>query len=348
VVKSDEAERLKQDFNWKKNLAIYKDVWGIMPHDHQNISLLKPEKIGNVADVAKLVPGFKIGLKRWMGGIGDHVFMSVVPKALRKIYPFCEVTIVTKPEFFDLWKHNGDVCRVTSGDAGPWDIFHDFTDFDYRREMEEMQKYGQIVSSRAEIYLRAVGLPITDIHPVFHVPDEKRKSAREGWPLEGARARLAVSVRASNKIMTWPRVGEFVELAKKSGFSVRLLDEKKDGGYALPFWESAYLLSAADIFVGPNTSYSNMAGAMDIPAITLFSYRNGDVMARMFPSMRVVQGTCSVEPKKRYCDYAAPCFGSGEYRTKENIRHPDCILSITPERVLGAVERYLGGLYGRG
>jgi ADP-heptose:LPS heptosyltransferase len=342
VIKTNEMERLSHDFNWCKNIKIYEDIWGIKPHDHQDPALLRRTQESALVSVAKIKPNFHVVLRRGMGGIGDHVFMSIVPKVLKKTYPQCKITVATRSQFFDVYRYNKDVDAVI-GTMPPADVVLEFTDLEYGKEMEEMNRYGQIVSSRAEIFLRAAGLDVSDIHPVF-----KTGGVAGSWGPRSGKKRIAVSKYASNMIMTWPHTERFVNLALDSGrYEVKVLDERKMGGeFEKDFWTAVADLEGADVFVGPNTSWSNIAGAMDIPALTIFSYRNGEVMARMFPSMRVIQGQCSIYPKKTYCDYAAPCFGGGEYRRKENIKSPVCISGVTPEFVLSKVDAFMGGLYG--
>lgn len=340
VLNSNDIERRNADTTWKKNLQLYFDKWGIMPHEYQDLKKVngKPKP-----STFKAAPSYC--LLSQAHGYGDHVFLTPVAKAIKKQNPQSHVSYAVPSKMFDVYKGNPYIDHLqTNGEPIVSDIVIDCTDLDYKEESREVEVYGGIKSSRAEIFLRAFGLPFDDLHPEMFVGKEELEWAEAEWGPAGT-PRMAVGVKASNLIMTWPHTQAFLRTSidKNKEIVCRYieLDKQISGKFLYTFRQATALIATASLYVGPNSGFSNVAGALNIPAITLFSYRNGEVMKRMYPSMVVIQGRCSVNPSATFCDYKAPCFPGNDYRSKENIRPPSCIQGITPERVMEEVRKVL-------
>ena len=99
-------------------------------------------------------------------------------------------------------------------------------------------------------------------------------------------------------------------------------------------------MSTAKLVVSPDSGISNLAGALNIPVVTIFSNRNGKNFEKMFDSMIPIQGDCP-HREENYCDFFCPCFGEGPHRAKENIRVPDCLKRLEMEEVYKKVEEIL-------
>jgi len=126
------------------------------------------------------------------------------------------------------------------------------------------------------------------------------------------------------------------------GYCVIQLDGKMGDRYKYNFRQMGALIAKADLVISPDTGASNLAGALEIPVITIFSHRNGENFAKMFKSMVVVQGECPYL-KENYCDYKVPCISGTlqEYRKKENVKVLDCFQNLKVEKVLEEVKRIL-------
>jgi glycosyltransferase involved in cell wall biosynthesis len=345
VVKTDEDEKKGYDANWNKNCNAFTAKWGITPHEHQMLS-----KVQAVPECKTLMDRiawessrrvFRLGIKRWMGGAGDHIFLSAIARHVRKLAPNCHIIYIVPHQFKDVYDCCPYIDVATSDEAVKTDLTIDCTDLDYKVEKYEMAKYGHIISPRSKIYLDYLGIKTDDIKLDFFVSDAEKRWGEGQWlPRSRGLVRVVVASKASNMMMTWPHTDAFVTLLEKAGkYDIKIADAQSNGRYLLSFRQACSVLATADAYVGPNSSFSNVAGAMGIPAITLFSSRNGENMARMYSSMIPVQGDCSVKEGSHYCDYATPCIlPEKEYRERENTKHPDCIASIAPERVQTILE----------
>jgi len=140
----------------------------------------------------------------------------------------------------------------------------------------------------------------------------------------------------------WPRMRLLCETLKNRGYYIIQLDGKIGDRYKYNFRQMGALIAKADLVISPDTGASNLAGALEIPVITIFSHRNGRNFAKMFKSMIIVQGKCP-HLKENYCDYKVPCIPGilREYRKKENVKILDCFQNLKVEKVLEEVKRVL-------
>jgi hypothetical protein len=279
---------------------------------------------------------------RLMGGIGDHIFMSVVGKVVKQKFPNAEVIYVVPEEFFAVYKGYPYIDRVTSDKDVPADIKIDCTDIDYRIEMIEMQKFGKIETPRSKIYLEYLGM-FEDVSPEFFVLEKERLWALNEWPVEKDKKRIAVSVQASNKIKSWPGVDALLQMLKKNPkYDTKVVDEGSGNYFKYSFRQGAALVSIADLVVSMDSGFSNVAGALKKPVVCLFGYRNGYIFNEMFPSMRIVQGKCPLDEKIVGCDYNVRCFEGKVHRDKENIGPAPCLVNMKPSTILERIEEVFG------
>lgn len=342
VVQSNEAEKRSSDVNWKKNIALYKDKWGILPHDHQDLS--KVAKGFHEADIYtahRVTPAndFSVAVKRMMGGAGDHVFLSIVPKVVKAEFPGAKTIVIAPKKFHEVYLGMPFVDVVTDDVKTRASFVVDCTDLDYKEEMAELRRYGKIIRTRAEIYLDAFGLPKKDITPTYVPTAVDREFGRGVWRSHN-RPKVAVSLYASNVFNTWPHAMRFIELLTEDGCDVVLLDGKSgDGKFMYSFSQAAGIVACADFVVAPNSGFANLAGAIGTPVIMLSGYRDGRQFSRMFPSMTVVQGVCP--QGKPFCEYDPTCYHGADFREKEQKGTAPCLKALKPETVFDAVLKAL-------
>ena len=202
-----------------------------------------------------------------------------------------------------------------------------------------MQQYGEIRSARTEIYLKSFGLS-GNLKPDYFVKESEREWAEEKWEHCTDRKRVIFSMKGSNKLKIWPRMKELRKKLEKDGVMIIDLDEgrirmdEEEDKYRYTFRKAAALVSTCDLVISPDSGISNLAGALDIPVVTIFSNRNGANFSKMYNSMIPVQGDCPFQDGKNYCDFFLPCINSGgPHRSKEEIKIPECMKRLTVNTV---------------
>jgi len=100
---------------------------------------------------------------------------------------------------------------------------------------------------------------------------------------------------------------ELEKLLRKRKFRVLPL-QRKNGASIYTFRHVVAAISRADLMVGVDTGLTNLAGALGVPVISIFSHWNGAIPAMMFKSMIAVQGKCPHFPNENYCGLKAPFF----------------------------------------
>jgi ADP-heptose:LPS heptosyltransferase/GT2 family glycosyltransferase len=349
VVKTNEAEEKNHIATWNKNIEYFTNKWGFPPHEHQNLDRVTSVEtrpiIDQLNDVLKLrseIP-IEFWVVRNMGGFGDIILSSVIAKALKARFgDMIDITYKIPKQFHSLLAHDPSICRlVEAGDGKTPSWLHiDITDAEFNVELDEIEKFGYVRSSRAKIYLDLIGETAT-VTPTFYLTEEEKIFGEDLWESRYStrRRRIAVSSCGSNKLKEWPHVERFVDLLKEKGYNVIVVDEKIKNVFPYTFREMASIVFAADFVVSPDSGISNLACSLRKKVITLFSNRNGEVFKSMFPQqMIVVQGRCPTFPSTNYCDFKTPCFGNGPHRSKENIDVPVCFRNISPERVMQTIE----------
>lgn len=343
VVKSNEEVKRKNAEAWNKNIAYYIKKWGIHPHEHQDLKRIglpfetPYEKLMRIQNDGKKAT---VAVVRMMGGVGDHIFLSVVGREIKKRIPKATVEYMCPDKFLEVYQGYPYIDKAHVRYNDPFDIRMDATDADYRQELAEMGKYGRVVTPRTKIYLDMFGLPTDDLKPDFFVSDNETRWALQEWKTD--KKRVSVSLRSSNDIRSWPYMQDLVNRIKAEGkWDVKVLDERYNGSFRYRFRQGAALVSISDVVVAGNTGYMNVAGAIGVPVMGIFSHWDGTPFKRMFPSMTVLQGVGCPYREEGFCGYDAPCFDGADFRQKENRGFPICMKNLKLEDVYSKMEEIL-------
>jgi len=342
---------------WKNNIDIFKEMYGIHPHEAQDLRKLGLE--WHRKDYVVLIKEFlknhnrKAGIRieRRMGGYGDILFTTVVAKALKSLFKNkIKVNYFVPKEFKSLLEHNSNIDGVFEW-RNRWegDFRIDLTDLEFRVELQEMRKYGCIQSARTQIYLDILGLSKylskenSWLKPEYFVTGEEKEWAEEVWDKIsrfGTRRkyRIVAVSKGSNKLKDWPLAQDLFAKLWVENYILLQIDE--DGKAKWSFRKAAALVASADLVISPDSGISNLAGTLDVPVITIFSNRNGAVFSKMFSSMKVIQGHCP-NKEEDFCDFFCPCFGGGPHRSKENKAVPECLKRLELKEVYNVVKRML-------
>jgi len=348
VVKTNEEERRNKDKNWHKNIRLYTEKWGIHPHEPQSLEKLGLEHtrsvtLSSIRSFVKSNGRARVLVERRMGGYGDILFITVVARELKKAVgrKKVHVTYAVPSDFTNLLKTYPyiDTVKDFNQKVGKYDFKIDLTDLEFRVELQEISKHGEVKTPRSKIYLDVLGIK-GNIKPEYFPTKEELRWAEAEWGKSGGDHRIVVVLKGSNKLKEWSGMAKVAELLRRSGQNVKVLD--KGGAYAYTFREACALVAKADAVVSPDSGISNVAAALDVPTVTIFSNRNGKIFAEMFKSMIPLQGNCPYL-KEGYCDFKVPCFGTGPHRAKENIDIPACLKGLSVDRVYGEVQKVIRG-----
>ena len=351
VVKTvEKGHDLSKAKYWIDNIGIFHEMYGFHPHEPQHLGKLglewhREDWAVKIEDFLKTHSKVIVRVIRKMGGYGDILFTTVVAKALKYLFgKRIEIDYYVPDEFLSLLKHNSDINGVYDWHKTvKGDFTIDLTDLEFRVELQEMQEYGCIKSARTEIYLDVLGLRehlpkgSTWLKPDYIVTKDEKEVADKVWKdieKAGKNGRIACIVEGSNKLKQWPLAQELYSGLSERGCGVLILDHA--GKVKRSFREAAALVATADLVISPDSGISNLAGALDVPVVTIFSNRNGDNFSKMFKTMFPIQGDCP-HKEENYCDFFCPCLGNGPHRQKENIKVPDCLKQLTIKTVLKEV-----------
>jgi len=187
--------------------------------------------------------------------------------------------------------------------------------------------------------LDVLGLDKGDLRPDYFVEAKEKIWAENLWKgIKGKKKRIVAVGKGSNKLKEWPKAQDLFSNLRNGGYRLLRIDE--DGKAKWSFRRAAALVATADLVISPDTGISNLAGALDVPVVTIFSNRNGENFVKMYSSMRAIQGHCP-HRKVDFCDFFCPCFGGGPHRPKENRAVPDCLKRLKTEEVYNVVKELL-------
>lgn len=360
VVKTVEAGRSEEHAKiWDNNIGIFTEMYGIHPHEAQDLRKLglewhRGDWFGNIFHLLENQGFVNIRVERRMGGYGDILFTTVVAKALKALFlkDKLEINYFVPKQFIPLLENNPNINGAYDY-SNTWraNFLIDLTDLEFRVELQEMQKYGHIKSARTEIYLSVLGL---DKHlpkdngwlkPDYFVTEAEKRWA-EGWwneflLKEKRKKRIVFVHRGSNKLKHWIYAKDLFNRLVKDGYGVFPLDDES-GSFKYDFRKASAMVATSDLVVSPDSGISNLAGALDIPVLTIFSNRNGENFVKMFSSMRAVQGHCS-HREEDFCDFFCPCLGGGAHRSKENRTVPDCLKNLKEKKIYSIIKDMLNG-----
>lgn len=374
VVKSIEKEKINQVTDWSRNVQQYKKKWGFDPYTERNVHLnladikrrcpdwekkilislskkSKPSTVKRYDTVKEIIEAAVVKngkanalIIRGMGGAGDIIFLSIIARALKKYHGNkINIDYAIPTQFFSILEEDPYIHKIvdykTANQEG-YDFILDLTDYEYRAELNQVEKYGEIKTARTEFYLNFIKYK-DDLKPDYFVSKKEVKLAENEWGKTGQK-RIGMVFEGSNLMKSWHGMENLYRKLIKLGYHVIQLDEKIRDRYRYNFRQMGAVIATADLIISPDTGASNQAGALNIPVITIFSNRNGKNFEKMFKSMIAVQGECP-QLKENYCDYKVPCMPGTirQYRKKESIRPPACFQNLKVERVLEEIKKVL-------
>jgi ADP-heptose:LPS heptosyltransferase/GT2 family glycosyltransferase len=270
-------------------------------------------------------------LVRRLGAHGDVLLATPALRALHERYPLATIDIITKcPNMLAglPW------LRLATQKRSWYDEFHDLD--------PEVGGYeGHPGKHITQAFADSLGVALPrrwQLHMVASEEDQR-------WAFRVARGARVALVHPGPTCWPgkcWPaeRFKDVVRHLKRRGYLTMTVggpDAPQVGadlhlaGGTTP--QQLYALSKqASLFVGIDSMPQHVASAADTPSVVLFGPTNPRAIVRPTPRIAMVQA----DPAK------VPCVGEHGRRTKAVTQAPcggECMLAITPEMVLKAVER---------
>lgn len=204
----------------------------------------------------------------------------------------------------------------------------------------------------SEVFCDMLGVSANaDYHADYIPTADETTWAWETFPKRADRKRLGLQVQASHRCRTYDAVllRELMTLMIQSGWEVYLMGAPgefivKEAPYlhdlrleAPRFRESAAFLITCDAFVGPDSGFLHVAGALNIPAVGLFGAFPWKLRTQYYPSVFAIQGKGECSPCYHSPNSLQPPFPRGMPCAKTG--KCEVLREITPERIKAKVEQ---------
>lgn len=294
------------------------------------------------------------------GGAGDLLFSTPVLKYLKEKYPTCDIGLACMPVYHSLFNGHKYINTVYPH------IFsnEEFVKYDYFITFEgliESNPEASIINAY-DLFIKRYGIPETEI-PVKIPNMVVSERIKDFWKmmLNGVitgNKNIGYQLRASSPIRTLPydHSADIIRKLQAKGFKVFLLesfDRKNDAArflqhfqlenvvdtspYSSAFEQLAGIISLMDLFVGPDSSGTHIAAALDIPIVGLYGPFRSDLRLKYYKNavgidamaQRCNQGRGCYQHDYRLCDFAIEL----------GIQHSPCWNLLNTDVVVEQVEK---------
>ena len=274
------------------------------------------------------------------GGLGALMLLGCVVREIKRRWPTCAVALSCSPGGEEVFE------GVTEGKP---DAFVPYplpmsllAGYDAVIPMEGATEYspGAHDAHMVDVFANRVGIEMpADMAarvPAFATSDEERREALRRYP-RTARPRLALQFGGSCGVRTYPadlmlQVVYF--LVEKRGWEVMLLGNPGELDFGervrfpgrvkncsmdgLSFRESAGVVATSDVVLAPDSVWTHVAGALDMPAVALYGSESWLQRTAQYPkTAALTSGKCPLAPchhwPKNMMDFPAngPCARTG-------------------------------------
>ena len=238
----------------------------------------------------------KYCIARAHGGIGDILMMTPGIHALKKAGHEVSVAIdrhrTRNDTYFNLLKNNTDIKFIYDYryvNKRKFDKCIDITSIAYKYEQAGLK------ISRAEIFAKAMGVEIETEKPFYSVEKGFKIDNSVALHFFATEKRRSWSLKKANLLIEW--------LLNNTNCKIILLDKNKDlisdskkiiycGDLTVE--EASKYVAGCDYFVGVDSGWMHIAGALDIPGLALFGSTDPITRIKDYTSLESVysNSTC--------------------------------------------------------
>lgn len=200
----------------------------------------------------------------------------------------------------------------------------------------------------------------TDLHDKtcdYAPTPEELEWARTTFPRYEGRKRIGIQVQASHRCRTYhgAQLRKVMDLLLKDGWELYMMGRPGEFGcqeighihdaskHAPTFRQSAALLTTCDAFLGPDSGFLHVAGALGVPSVGLFSVFPWQLRTSQYPSVFAIQAAGDCAPCFHGRNNLQPHFPPGG--PCNSAGHCTVLASIEPERVVQLLARQVSRLH---
>lgn len=326
---------------------------GVVNQAHLNLRPFVPEEDWN---------GRRILFCRG-GGIGDLMFCTPTIREIKKRWPDCIITFACFKHFMPILEKNSDIDHLVSHPM----ILDEFTKFDAYFYLEQMHDSNADThqTPAVDLILQMAKLDSENKELRYDITFEEKAAAWTSFP-KTDRKRIGIQLSASSPSRTWPRshVSQFTKLAIQEGFEVVWFGypgESGDGKIALPehlidltrrnpaltLRESMAVLDTVDGFVGMDSAFTHVCGALGKPCVGLYGAFPSKLRVSYAKSVKGIDG-----PAGRKNTDGSPCSPCFHHYRGGGYRFPvdgpcnftgrcEVLASLDPESILKKIIRHM-------
>lgn len=256
-----------------------------------------------------------------IGGFGDIVLLTPVPREMKRRWPKCHITVACMKHYQQVLQGldfidaivNDPVDLPVFNTFDAWVILENAIERNPRaKKLHMTDLFAEIAGFKGtvrDLSLLGRGKPaILDKKPAYVVSPNEAIWVMEQYARTPGIRRLCVQVGTSAMCRTYPapRMSLVVDLLIKKGWEIFLMGQRGEvsgitetaqlrnlAAAGLTFRQSCAVLNNADCFLGSDSALLHVAGALDIPAVGLYG---------PFPS----------EIRTKYCDKTVAMDGVGK------------------------------------
>jgi len=281
------------------------------------------------------------------GGLGDLLFLTPSLTKLRRLHPHLHIAVAPKESYRCALENHPAIDQFL-----PYPLEVETCDsFDHMVLLEDLIEFdprGQTVHA-VDLYASAFGLDLAaDEKRMSYFPtDAEREEISSRFPRDG-RQRYGIQLNSSAPVRHYPHVMNVVDLLARKGHQVVVFADPKypverlqrhiivtnATTPPLSFRECAAMAETCDCIIAPDSVFTHLADAMNVPCVALYGSFPGRL--RTLYSKRTITltggGAC------------APCFHHG----RETPMPKNCpgaadlqcrvLATIDPKRVVAKAE----------
>ena len=308
------------------------------------------------------------------GGFGDIVNLTPTLREVKRRWPDCEITVAAMPEYgkvldgLDYVAHRIDYPVSTKVAEGfdCWQFFERAVEGNPRaHEVHLVDLFAEITGLKSGFMSK----DWTDSKkPDYVVSPEETAWCKVAHPRVEGKRRLTVQVSASAKCRVYPmsRLQEVLNVMKaKPDWETFLLGEPgKIQTGDMPgivnlsmqnttFRQSAAVVASSDVFLGSDSAFVHVAGALGVPAVALYGPFPWKLRTAYSPSVTAIHGKGKCAPcffhEKHFGalgreSFPANCPSRNDYEPGMDQRsgppgYCSVLASIEPKRVVALIEK---------
>jgi len=279
---------------------------------------------------------------RQQGGIGDILMQTMVWGNLRRQFPSSRLTYALPMQFHPLLEGNPYLdAVVTPAIAGRSRFDHVGDISQICGEVENVTR--PCMTHRADIWGQHLGVVMETHELTYTIFPHEAAWAREYVALLRPKPIVAIVPYSADKRKDLPDattqaiidglvVGLGCEVVVLHHQPTQFRRAHAVSDLSLR-WLGAFL-SVCDLVISVDTGPMHLAAALKRPTIALFGSEDGRVFTTYYPTVSLIQEfVLECQP----CWYRTPCLANDGH----NSRPGDCLLRLTPERVLTMAEERL-------